>query len=235
MNEITHKICKYCEVSKELHLLHSTTVRGKIHYRPCCRKCWNKIRRERKKTPLNNPRKSGLKLCKKCGIEKPLHDYSTTKTKHIYTLCKPCHTLASKERWTSMSDNRRSVIRKNICSTYYQNHTEQITKRNAEWRKLHPESHAESQAKRRAMLKGVTTEKINRNIIFERDDYTCYLCSEQLTKSQITLDHLESLKNGGGHTYENLKVCCRPCNSKKGGRSFSELTTKEFPKCKLLL
>lgn len=235
MNNITHRTCKHCNETKELSLLHSTTVRGKIHYRPCCRQCWNKIRRERKKNPLNNPHKTGLKTCKKCGIEKSTTHFSRTKNNHIYTFCKPCHTQASTERWSSMSYKHRKQLRKRICSTYYQNNSEKIKFKNSEWRKNNPESHAESQAKRRARLQGVITEKIDRSIIFIRDKHTCYLCLKVLTKHQITLDHLHSLKNGGSHTYENLKVACRPCNSKKGSRSLSELTIDEFPNCKLLL
>lgn len=61
-------------------------------------------------------------------------------------------------------------------------------------------------------------EQIRRGFIIERDDATCYLCGRRLEDSEITLDHVVALANGGDHTEDNLRVACRPCNSRKGTR-----------------
>lgn len=75
---------------------------------------------------------------------------------------------------------------------------------------------AEDCARRRARMHNTPKlERISRKAIIERDHSTCYLCDRVLSAKEITLDHVIPLTKGGPHTFDNLKVACRPCNSRK--------------------
>lgn len=67
---------------------------------------------------------------------------------------------------------------------------------------------------------------VHREDIIMRDASTCYLCGEHLERAAVTLDHVIPLVRGGEHSEANLKVCCLPCNLRKGARTLEELTAK---------
>lgn len=84
------------------------------------------------------------------------------------------------------------------------------------YRQRHPERVAEHQARRRErLLASPVIERIDRKAIVARDNSTCYLCKRTLSPHEITLDHYIPLSAGGPHTMANLRVACRPCNSRK--------------------
>jgi 5-methylcytosine-specific restriction endonuclease McrA len=65
--------------------------------------------------------------------------------------------------------------------------------------------------------------KIRRSLskaVFERDGYRCVMCNTHL---DLCCDHVISEADGGPTTLENLQTLCRPCNTRKGSRSFSVL------------
>jgi 5-methylcytosine-specific restriction endonuclease McrA len=70
------------------------------------------------------------------------------------------------------------------------------------------------------------TQKLTRKAIYERDQYTCYLCGKKFTEGHLTLDHVVPLSRGGGNSWENLATCCRQCNWDKGDKLLSELKVK---------
>ena len=74
-------------------------------------------------------------------------------------------------------------------------------------------------ARRRARIRSAPViERISRSAIIQRDGARCYLCGRELTLREVTLDHVIPLARGGSHTADNLRVACRPCNSRKGAR-----------------
>ena len=61
--------------------------------------------------------------------------------------------------------------------------------------------------------------------LYERDDWTCHICSEPVDRSgdpngnrAPSLDHLVPRSLGGTDDPSNLKTACRSCNSRKGIR-----------------
>lgn len=54
-----------------------------------------------------------------------------------------------------------------------------------------------------------------RKRVMERDGYACTECG---CTNDLTLDHIHPWSKGGPDAYENLRVLCRPCNSRKGAR-----------------
>ena len=82
--------------------------------------------------------------------------------------------------------------------------------------------HADHKARRRALKKGATTERVYRRKVFERDKYVCQICGEKILKSKsvphpksATLDHRIPLVKGGEHNYDNVQAAHFMCNSIK--------------------
>jgi 5-methylcytosine-specific restriction endonuclease McrA len=79
-------------------------------------------------------------------------------------------------------------------------------------------------APRRARISRASKiEDIDRRVIIERDNSTCYICGKRVEKKVLQIDHVLPLAKGGPHTYENLRVACALCNCRK-----SDLTLEEF-------
>jgi 5-methylcytosine-specific restriction endonuclease McrA len=75
----------------------------------------------------------------------------------------------------------------------------------------------------------MTKDRIPLNLrksVIERDGYYCVYCDEDLTNSEIHLDHVIPESKGGPTTYDNLQVTCRKCNLAKGILTESEFTNK---------
>lgn len=49
--------------------------------------------------------------------------------------------------------------------------------------------------------------------VHRRDGFVCAICG---TDEHLSLDHVIPESRGGPTTLENLRVLCRPCNSRKG-------------------
>jgi len=88
-------------------------------------------------------------------------------------------------------------------------------------------SSRENKGRRRARKRGAPCERFTRQEIFERDDWTCYLCGrlalgEWNDPDEPTIDHIQPLAKGGAHTRINVACCCRRCNSLKIDFTFDE-------------
>ncbi len=59
---------------------------------------------------------------------------------------------------------------------------------------------------------------MNREKIFERDEFKCRYCEKQLTRFTATLDHITPVSRGGDHSFDNLVTACLHCNSRRGNR-----------------
>jgi 5-methylcytosine-specific restriction endonuclease McrA len=61
-----------------------------------------------------------------------------------------------------------------------------------------------------------------RTRILMRDRYRCQYCGVKAAATELTLDHILPRSRGGRTTPENLCAACKPCNSRKGGRTPAE-------------
>ena len=66
----------------------------------------------------------------------------------------------------------------------------------------------------------------NRNNVFIRDCGICQYCSKKLTKATCTLDHVIPRSKGGNLSWDNIVLCCMPCNQKKGSKTLSQTGMK---------
>jgi len=74
----------------------------------------------------------------------------------------------------------------------------------------------------RARKHKVRYEKIDKNLVYDRDGWKCYICGIFISPSpgydlpyNATLDHVIPMSKGGDHTYDNVRACCYSCNQKK--------------------
>ena len=49
---------------------------------------------------------------------------------------------------------------------------------------------------------------------------TCYYCHCALTSSEVTMDHIVALADGGRSIKSNVVACCKECNNQKKDASF---------------
>jgi len=62
-------------------------------------------------------------------------------------------------------------------------------------------------------------ERIPSNLrrrVIERDGLHCVYCDDDLSNSEVHLDHVIPESRGGETSYNNLQVTCRKCNLAKG-------------------
>lgn len=76
---------------------------------------------------------------------------------------------------------------------------------------------------RRARLHGCEVERVVRATVFKRDCWKCQHCGCHCVKAsglnqhnEATLDHIVPISKHGGHTYDNVQLLCRQCNTAKG-------------------
>lgn len=65
-----------------------------------------------------------------------------------------------------------------------------------------------------------------RELIYRKGDCKCYLCGKELMLSDMTLDHVVPLSKGGTDCLENIRPCCKECNTWKGNSLMQEFIMK---------
>ncbi len=61
--------------------------------------------------------------------------------------------------------------------------------------------------------------KFSRENVYARDNGRCQYCSRRIPRYEATYDHVVPRIHGGLTTWENVVICCVPCNQRKGGRT----------------
>ena len=61
--------------------------------------------------------------------------------------------------------------------------------------------------------------KFSRENVYTRDKGTCQYCGLKVARPEATYDHVTPRAQGGTTVWENIVICCVPCNQKKGNRT----------------
>lgn len=65
-------------------------------------------------------------------------------------------------------------------------------------------------------------QKKDRINILKRDKYICGYCGNKKKPSNLAIDHIIPVVDGGYHGMENWVTACKVCNKKKGGHGPNE-------------
>lgn len=235
------KQCTACKAIKTLDEFPYSFSQGKPRPRPQCRPCFLASQNARRaaKRSGNPPATKLIKThhtCTRCGGTKPLSEFrvGTRRNGHEYpySKCKQCcREMARKPRkehkiqrvFTDPSSGNRMKqcirCRQDLPIAEFSFANERI-------KSACRICEAEGRSRGRAIrLNSPVIQEIDRNAIIARDNSTCYLCGASLNKREITLDHVIPLVRGGAHTAQNLRVCCRICNVRKGRKLISEMAS----------
>jgi hypothetical protein len=63
------------------------------------------------------------------------------------------------------------------------------------------------------------TPALTNTALFARDGHLCLYCGNELSRHQLTRDHVRPLSRGGRDIWENVVSACIACNSRKGNRT----------------
>ncbi len=89
-------------------------------------------------------------------------------------------------------------------------------------------SHRNASARRARKLGAPEIDKIDRRVVFERDQFICQLCGRPTDPNgesgdRPSVDHIIPLSRGGSHTYANVQTTHLTCNRYKHNKLESEL------------
>lgn len=73
--------------------------------------------------------------------------------------------------------------------------------------------------RRKHALHRTQVEPVNRELVAARDRWLCSICGGEVTRKTWSLDHVVPLTKGGHHTYANVALAHRRCNSSKGNKT----------------
>ena len=188
--------------------------------------------------------------CKTCGSEKKISSVSLRSKVGQVVHCSECQMQETRERQEAKREHeqwqkhikktskRLKVARQlsfDLCECgsaladgkRFCENCSKIHKRQSERRKEH-----KRRLKTQGFDKAITLEEL-----YERDKGVCYLCHKTcdwgdfqkingafvVGGSYPTVEHLIPLCKGGTHTWDNVKLACHSCNTKKGRSDYESI------------
>ena len=176
----------------------------------------------------NNVRLYGDKICDKCKVSKRyIAAYNYT------SKCRHC----SKEFGIDIKLNNIGIIHhlNNYCSFECNKQSKKISNKNN--RRIYIRKYKRiKDDKQWARIYGNKYEPISRTIVYRKHNYICTSCGvkclhpnkENYNQSNAaTLDHIIPKSKGGSHTYDNVTLLCRSCNTIKGNKIVTQFKRNE--------
>lgn len=168
------------------------------------------------------------RTCPVC--DQPLPATAPENKRYCGAACWQKQYRAKETRNCSVEGCTNRLRAKGLCSTHYNqqdpNRHASTTCNDPEARRLGWLAHHK---RRRAQLRGASTEVIHRKDIAERDGWTCWLCHKPVDPDTAwpdlmcaSLDHVVPLSCGGDHTRANVRLAHFRCNVARGNRPHGE-------------
>ena len=139
---------------------------------------------------------------RQCGDPECLRQYNNLRQREFYTRWQQEHGERYNARYPYDQDRKGAWRAKDP------------ERANAHWRK--------DRARRRAIERGAQAEDFTHEEIFDRDNWRCGLCGQQIAKNDsypnprsASLDHIVPLAEGGQHTRPNVQAAHLTCNLSK--------------------
>lgn len=175
-----------------------------------------------------------MKKCTKCGIEKPLTEFSVRKYKgHYYyqSWCKSCFAEYKREhhKRTYTPRPRIKPSPQEIAERKHRAYKRRYLARRdkvLQYYKDNPEITIASNANHRAKIHNAPGRLTKEDIIDIRDRYG-WRCANCGSYDNVEFDHVKPLSEGGANTVDNLQLLCKSCNIRKGTRTIRYEPYKE--------
>jgi 5-methylcytosine-specific restriction endonuclease McrA len=168
-----------------------------------CRTCLSRRRKEqRARLKANPPTPPSEKWCPKCQTKKPAAEFYKSSCK-----------------LSGLQDHCKLRQNGNIVDWQHKN-PEKTQFQNKKYRQANPEKvknwDRNAKVKRRRLLAEAEFDStITLEAVIERDKYTCQLCNEPCSREDASIDHRKPLSKGGNHTWDNIQLAHKRCNSSK--------------------
>ena len=173
-----------------------------------------------------------MKVCSKCKEEKPLDKFpphDQTRDRRA-TSCRACRSTYNKKRYLQDPEHHERVLAQgrkwrasnpDYPSEWAAENKERVINAHREWRANNREkdvkAHAKSNQIRRARKQGVEFDRtVSLDSAYERFHGMCGICLKPCLRQDASLDHVHPLSKGGAHTWDNIQLAHRTCNSRKG-------------------
>jgi len=178
------------------------------------------------------------KVCTGCGEDKPLEAFAIDRSRKDGRTfrCKLCFKLYrdSNKKQIAKSkkkcyENKKSEYNARVLRNYHKNPLpRKLSTR--KWSQSNPDKVNAKTARRRALKKACTVEKVDYRVIRERDD-SCYLCFIKFTEEErwstflTHVDHkipLVRIELNPTHSYANCALTHKACNLTKNDKTPEE-------------
>uniref|UniRef100_A0A6M3ILP2 Putative homing endonuclease n=1 Tax=viral metagenome TaxID=1070528 RepID=A0A6M3ILP2_9ZZZZ len=236
---VKKKLCKKCGIEKPLVEM----VKNKIckdGYTHCCKKCGNKLLRQKylidKKPFILRTKKCREKNKEKYSLyAKKYHEENRGRinARHRQHYLKNREAEATRKRKYNQENKEKNAIRakkyrdKNKAiilaknKVYYQKNKDKIrgyrkSQRGKSVRKI-------CENRRRQRKRNLATDHDLTNsewldIVYSQDHICAGKCHRRYPTSRLTVDHIYPLSRGGRLVKENVQALCKRCNSSKGNK-----------------
>jgi len=191
-----------------------------------------------------------LLQCKKCHVPQSQDAFGNDASRQTgkYPYCKRCVKDVNGANYVKHGDKIRAATKtyilnnsdkvaarkkayrektkewlKNYLRQYHIDNRDSIRVVIRAYRKRHRYKVTEWARKRRAAIHhAAVIEQVSQSTIYKRDKGICQLCYKPVTKQDASLDHVIPLSKGGNHSYQNIVLTHKRCNSGKGNRSVTQ-------------
>lgn len=137
--------------------------------------------------------------------------------KNIEREKKSRHEWRIRNRDKANEDKRKWLLaRPGYQQEWRKNNLEKARELTRLWQRRNPDKKQESVTRRRVRQIGNGCEKYSRAAVIKRDNSRCHICGKLVKKTELTLDHLIPISQGGPDTFNNVSVAHKSCNSKRG-------------------
>lgn len=131
--------------------------------------------------------------------------------------------IQSEKKKEKYQENKKQIAEK--TKKYRTDNPDKVKESHKKWRENNKDKTKEKLHNYRARKAGAFIETVKFSKVFESSKGICYICkctvSTELLPNRIlpknygVLDHVIPLNKGGLHCYENIKLACHECNSRK--------------------
>lgn len=155
--------------------------------------------------------------CGVCGKDFTYHKKGSERL-YCSESCVRTAKLDVRDRWAARNQEKVTAMRKR----YRRDNREKVSAYNARHRENNRSLYTSYAASRRAKIKGRMVEFVDKEVLLERDGWTCHICKGEIPKGLDRyhplfphIDHIVPLSKGGEHSYENTAPAHASCNIQK--------------------